>query len=255
LANLILNIANPFTGLREHISTITKGREGISRPALGWPSQRGATVPRYFFNVVDGGSKNLMRDSEGTVFPDLSGAREEAVGWARDFARHDFRQSTQSWQVIVTDEGGDVVLKVPLSKVRLRRMTRAWLELGPYIGKLNSRFGWHILISLVTAAILAVLLHAEREVASVTQMGDGYALTSTSTPDGVVVAVRFIPDASLMDITKFLSAYKASLVDGPGPGGFYKLRIMNTTVLHEEIEALLGRMTQERVVEFAAVVQ
>jgi Domain of unknown function (DUF6894) len=235
--------------------TYVYGGDQQSGAGLAKP-EKGGTVPRYFFNVVDGESRNLMRDSEGTMFPDLSGAREEAVGWARDFARHDFRQSTQSWQVIVTDEGGDVVLTVPLSEVRLRKMTRAWLELDRYIGKLNSRFGSLVLISLVTAAIVAVLVHAEREVASVTEMGDGYALTSTSTPEGVVVAVRFIPDASLMDITKFLSAYKASLVDGPGPSGFYKLRITNTTtMLHEETEVLLGRMTQEKVVEFAAVVQ
>ena len=94
-------------------------------------------MPRYFFNMVDGDSKNLMRDSEGAVFTDLSGAKKEAVGWARDFARHDFQESTQAWKIRVTDENGDVVLAVPLSEVRLCKMTRAWLELGRYTPSSN----------------------------------------------------------------------------------------------------------------------
>ena len=66
-------------------------------------------MPRYFFNVVDGNSKNLLRDSEGAVFSDLGEARKEAVGWAQDFARHDFPKSIQTWKVLVFDENGDGV--------------------------------------------------------------------------------------------------------------------------------------------------
>jgi hypothetical protein len=45
-------------------------------PGLAKPEKGGATVPRYFFNVVDGVSKNLMGDSDGIVLSDLSGARK-----------------------------------------------------------------------------------------------------------------------------------------------------------------------------------
>jgi hypothetical protein len=211
-------------------------------------------VPRYFFNVVEGNSKNLLRDSEGTVFSDLGGARKEAVGWAQDFARHDFQDSIQTWRVLVTDENADVVLTVPLSEVRLCKMTRAWLELVRQLTKLESSFGSRIVIWLVAAAMLIVIAQASLKTAPVTDMSGSYRLASASI-ENVVVAVRFDPNASLVDITEFLDVYKASLVDGPDSGGFFRLRIANTTLPQNEIGKIVNRMAQEKVVEFAALVQ
>jgi len=73
-------------------------------------------VPRYFFNMVDGHSRSLVKDSEGAEFSGMGEARKEAVGLARDVARHGLRRST-TWQVVVTDETGDEVLTVLLSEV------------------------------------------------------------------------------------------------------------------------------------------
>jgi len=207
-------------------------------------------VPRYFFNVVDGMSKNLMRDSDGIVFSDLSGARDEAVGWARDFARHNFHESIRSWKVIVTDENADVVLTVPLSEVRPRKLTQARLELDRRISKIGS----HVLVLSLAAAIMVVIVQAGHKTATVKETGGGYELASVST-ESSVLAVRFSPNASLIDITKFLDAYKASLFEGPGPGGVYKLRIASTSQPQLEIRALIGRMEKEKVVEFIAAVQ
>jgi hypothetical protein len=213
-------------------------------------AKRGATVPRYFFNVVDGVSKNLMGDSDGIVFSDLSGARKEAVGWARDFARHNFHESIRSWKVIVTDENADVVLTVPLSEARPCKLTRARLELD----RLISKSGPHVLVFSLAAAIVVVVVQAGLKTATVNKTGGGYELASAST-ESTVLAVRFAPNASLVEITKFLDAYKASLFDGPGPGGFYKLRIASTSLPQGEIKALIDRMAKEKVVEFAAAVQ
>jgi uncharacterized protein DUF6894 len=211
-------------------------------------------VPRYFFNVVEGNSKNLLRDSEGTVFSDLGGARKEAVAWAQDFARHDFPESIQTWRVLVTDENADVVLTVPLSEVRLCKMTRAWLELVRHITRLESSFGSRIVVWLVAAAMLIVIVQASLKTASVTEMSGNYHLASASI-ENVVVAVRFVPNARLVDITEFLDVYKSTLVDGPDSGGFYRLRIAKTTLPQNEIATIVNRMAQEKVVEFAAVVQ
>jgi hypothetical protein len=207
-------------------------------------------VPRYFFNVIDDVSKNLMGDSEGIVFSDLNGARKEAVGWARDFARHNFHESIQSWKVIVTDENADVVLTVPLCETRPSKMTRAWLEFDRRISKLGS----HVLVFPLAASILVVVVHAGLKTAPAKETSGGYELASASI-ENPVLAVRFAPKASLVDIAKFLEAYKASLFDGPGPGGFYKLRIASTILRNGEIEALIGRMAKEKVVEFVAAVQ
>jgi hypothetical protein len=90
--------------------------------------------------------------------------------------------------------------------------------------------------------------------APVTDMSGSYRLASASI-ENVVVAVRFDPNASLVDITEFLDVYKASLVDGPDTGGFFRLRIANTTLPQNEIGKIVNRMAQEKVVEFAALVQ
>ena len=37
--------------------------------------------------------------------------------------------------------------------------------------------------------------------------------------------MRFNPEASAADITKFFDAYKASLVEGPRAGGVYRIRV------------------------------
>jgi hypothetical protein len=207
-------------------------------------------VPRYFFNVVDGVYKNLMGDSEGIVLSDLTGARKEAVGWARDFARHNFHESIRSWKVIVTNENADVVLTIPLSEARPCKLTRARLKLD----RLVSRIGSHVLMFSLAAAIVVVLAQAGFKRAPVKETGGGYELASAST-ESPVLAVRFAPNASLVDITKFLDAYNASLFEGPGPGGIYKLQIASTGLSHGELKAVVGRIAQEKGVEFVAVVQ
>jgi hypothetical protein len=211
-------------------------------------------VPRYFFNVVEGYSKNLVRDSEGAVFSGLSEARKEAVGWAQDFANHDFRGSTESWKIVVADENGDEVLTVPLAEIRPRKMIEAWFDLGRRIAKFESGFGQHIVVWLVAAAMLAIIVQAAIKTVPVAEEGGSYQTASAPT-ENTIVAVRFVPHASVADITKFLDAYKATLVDGPRPGGFYRLRIVDTTLPQEELAEIVGRIAQEKVVEFAAVVQ
>jgi hypothetical protein len=210
-------------------------------------------VPRYFFNVVEGHSKNLVRDSEGTVLSGLSEARKEAVGWARDFAKHDFHRSIQTWKVVVTGENGEEVLAVPLSEVRPSKMIRAWLDLVGHNAKFESSFGPRILLWLIAAATLAIIVQAAIKTAPVAENG-GYQ-TASAPIENAIVAVRFAPQASLADITKFLDAYKASIVDGPRPGGFYRIRIADTTLPQEELAKIVGRIAQETVVELAAVVQ
>jgi hypothetical protein len=191
-----------------------------------------------------------MGDPDGIVLSDLRVAKREAVGWARDFTRHNFQESIRSWKVIVTDENADVVLTVPLSEARPWKITRFFLDLDRLISKLGSR----VLVLSLAAAIVFVVVHAGLTTAPVKEAAGVYELASVATGSSVL-AVRFAPDASLADITKFLTDYKTSLVDGPGPGGLYKLRIARTSLPRVEIEALIKRMAQDKVVEFVAAAQ
>jgi hypothetical protein len=68
---------------------------------------------------------------------------------------------------------------------------------------------------------------------------------------GTFAMVRFARQASAAEITNFLQNYQAALVDGPTPGGLYRVRIAMTSLAKEELARIVQRMRQERVVESA----
>ncbi len=68
---------------------------------------------------------------------------------------------------------------------------------------------------------------------------------------GTFAMVRFVRQASAGEITSFLQNYQAALVDGPTPGGLYRVRVAMTSLAKEELARIVQRMRQERIVEFA----
>jgi hypothetical protein len=59
---------------------------------------------------------------------------------------------------------------------------------------------------------------------------------------GSFALVRFVPQANIADVTRFLDAHDAVIVDGPrpgGPGGLYRVRVARTYVGKEELERLV----------------
>jgi hypothetical protein len=206
-------------------------------------------VPRYYFNMVDGRSENLVKDSEGTVFVDVREARKEAVGLARDVARHGFHRSSQAWQIVVTDESGIEVLTIPLSEGRAGKL-RAWFDLGGHLTNVQPGFGTRLLVWLTVAAVLTIIVQA----AFTTLLASGQSYRTASAPvDGATLAVRFAPDARIADITRFLNSYGASLVAGPQSGGFYRLSVADKSLSQDELAKIVGRMMRESIVELAAV--
>jgi anti-sigma-K factor RskA len=69
--------------------------------------------------------------------------------------------------------------------------------------------------------------------------------------NGTFAMVRFARQASAAEITKFLQNYQAALVDGPTPGGLYRVRIAMTSLAKEELARIVARMRQDHVVETA----
>jgi hypothetical protein len=68
---------------------------------------------------------------------------------------------------------------------------------------------------------------------------------------GTFAMVRFARQASAAEITSFLQNYQATLVDGPTPGGLYRIRLAMTSRAKEELARIVQRMRQDRVVESA----
>jgi hypothetical protein len=209
-------------------------------------------VPRFFFHVIEGDSKILVRDSEGMRFASSHEAKREAVGLARDFARHDLA-AIQAWKVVVVDEAGRAVVTVPLSNVRPRKL-EAMVNFFRHIVWCETSVRAPILAALLMATMLAVIVQTAIKTVLVTEPSGNYLAASSSTEDALV-AVRFIPSASVADVTKFLEEYNGTIVEGPRPAGFYRLRIGSTQLSREELATIVGRMSHESTVDMVAAVQ
>jgi hypothetical protein len=210
-------------------------------------------MPRYFFNIMEGHSHNLVRDNEGALLSGTAEARKEAIGLAGDITRHGIHEPAQTWAVIVTDESGDEVLRVPLTGIPARKTERSF-DLGNRIAKVESSFGRGTIVWLIGAAVLAITVQTAITTKRPAQQLASYETASAPT-EGSLVAVRFAPQASVAEITRFLDAYEASVAGGPQPGNLFRLRIRDTTLAQAELAKIVGQMTQDRVVEFAAAVQ
>jgi hypothetical protein len=65
--------------------------------------------------------------------------------------------------------------------------------------------------------------------------------------------VRFVPQANLADVTRFLNTHNAVLVNGPKQGGYYHIRLKAREMTQEEFDRIIARMKAEtRIVETIA---
>jgi anti-sigma-K factor RskA len=108
------------------------------------------------------------------------------------------------------------------------------------------------------AAAAALVLFAQAAVLTTVivkdQAGQGLELASY-TKDSGLAAIRFTPQASASEITRFLQAYNAVVVDGP-KRGLYKIRIGNNEAVSPELSKIVQRMQAEtKIVEFIAIQQ
>jgi hypothetical protein len=105
-----------------------------------------------------------------------------------------------------------------------------------------------------SAAVLLIALQAGVIVKLMTQDGPERGATyepasqKPSAPGtrsfevGAFALVRFSPQASMAEVTRFLNSRDALIVDGPqpgGPGGLYKVRISRNYMPREELERLI----------------
>jgi hypothetical protein len=101
---------------------------------------------------------------------------------------------------------------------------------------------------LVQAAVIALVVVKEQGSPS----GPGLA---SAPNEGSYAVVRFAPQATANDITDFLGAYKAKVVDGPlNMGGpVYRILLSETKLPEEEVGKIVRQMQSEsKIVEFIA---
>ena len=114
-------------------------------------------MPHYYFHLLDQSNATLVKDSAGVSLLDARQAKREAIGLAQDIRRH--RLQGLSWQVVVTDASANVVLRLPLSSVRPRRIQAA-IDLVRRIALYEPRLRPHIFTWLLTAVVLALIVES-----------------------------------------------------------------------------------------------
>jgi hypothetical protein len=105
---------------------------------------------------------------------------------------------------------------------------------------------------LLQAGLLAGMLVSERG-ATYQTASYGEKTAAPAAAQGSYALVRFNPDASAADITRFFDTYKASLVEGPRAAGIYRIRVTRDELAKDALGKILARMAEDKgVVAFIA---
>jgi anti-sigma factor RsiW len=110
------------------------------------------------------------------------------------------------------------------------------------------------------AAALAILLQAGVIAGIILKekSAGGYetaAAPKSAAGEGAYALIRFQPQATAADVTKFLETNKLSIADGPSAGGLYRVRIAAKGTPRADLERILKTLQDDKVVGFIAVTQ
>jgi anti-sigma factor RsiW len=94
------------------------------------------------------------------------------------------------------------------------------------------------LVILVQAAALGVLMMREGPITG----PSGSQLAAGGEGRSAVALVRFTPTATAQDISALLRSFNAVIVDGPKPGGVYRVKISTQTLANDQIEEILRQI-------------
>ena len=164
---------------------------------------------------------------------------------------------------------GNESLGMPSLGARDRLMERIPAEAGPLQRRAPGVKAW--LSSLMPdglsrgfavaamAAALVIVVQAALLISLISSDGgdNGYRMASgedAPASAGTFVLVRFNGTARADDIASFLRSIEGTIVDGPKPGGAFKLRIANEVLPEDERDAILARLRERpEIVAFVAL--
>jgi len=133
------------------------------------------------------------------------------------------------------------------------------LNLGSRIGEFFASLSPRTLAWSASAAAIAILLQAGLLAdIMLKETKTGYETASAPTTDpgvGAFTLIRFAPQATSDDVTKFLEANKLSIAAGPMAGGLYKVRVAVTGIPKGELANIVKKLQQDKVVGFIATTE
>jgi hypothetical protein len=104
---------------------------------------------------------------------------------------------------------------------------------------------------LLQAGLIAGIAIKEHKTASY----ETASAPSTAPGVGAFTVIRFAPQASTDDVTKFLEANKLQVAAGPMAGGLYKVRVAPTGLPKGELASVVKKLQQDKIVNFIATVE
>ncbi len=109
-----------------------------------------------------------------------------------------------------------------------------------------------------TAAALVILLQAGMLAGLALKPGPRGNYQTASAPSTAAAAgsfalIRFAPQASFDSINTFLRQNKLSIVQGPMPGGLYKVRLAESVLPKAQMDTLVGKLARDKLVVFIVV--
>lgn len=140
-----------------------------------------------------------------------------------------------------------------------RRM-KAPLSLGARITSFLAALSPRTLAYAGGVAVLAIVLQAGI-IAGLTikeKSAGGYVTASAPATDpgvGAFTLIRFAPQATQDDVTKFLTENNFSIMAGPVSGGMYRVRVAAGALPKPELAALVKKLQDNKIVGFIATTE
>jgi anti-sigma factor RsiW len=137
------------------------------------------------------------------------------------------------------------------------RAARGRATLGGWLEALASAFTPRTLAAATAALALLALVQAGFLTGLLVSGDGGQRYETASGPDagargeGAFALVAFAPDATAAQIEAFLERRRAVIVDGPRPGGLFRLRIGERRLAPDELARTVAALRAEPVVRLA----
>ena len=115
-------------------------------------------------------------------------------------------------------------------------------------------------IVVLQAGVITQMALQEHEGAATSNETASFETASAPVTRGLQIGsyalVRFAPQASMADVNKFLDDRGAAIVDGPKPGGLYRVRVAEGSLSRPELARLVKELeAANTIVSFAAATE
>jgi hypothetical protein len=143
---------------------------------------------------------------------------------------------------------------IDAEEARAPRRQRSF-DLAARVSEFLSGFAPRTLAWSATAAAVAILLQAAVITSVVVKdSAPGKYEVANQSSGGSFLAVRFAPQATATEITNFLGAYKATVVEGPKQFGMYTIKLSETKLPAGEVTKTIRQMQEDsKIVSLVAV--